>query len=49
MSLGEKLLINATTIDQSGIEKNDQALLIADSKIVWCGDMKAIPIEYKLF
>lgn len=49
MSLGEKLLINATTIDQSGIEKKDQALLIADGHIVWCGGMHAIPIEYKPF
>jgi imidazolonepropionase len=49
MSLGEKLLLNAITIDHAGMEKTGQALLIADGCIAWCGDMSAIPIEYKPF
>ena len=49
MSLGEKLLLNATTIDKAGVEKTEQALLIADGRIAWCGDMNAIPVEYKPF
>ena len=47
MTLGEKLLLNATTIDKAGVEKKEQALLIADGFIAWCGDMNAIPVEYK--
>ena len=45
MSLGEKLLLNATTIDKAGVEKTEQALLIADGRIAWCGDMNAIPVD----
>lgn len=41
-----KLLLNAATIDQMGIQKCEQALAIADGRIAWCGDMNKIPAEY---
>ena len=47
MSFDEKILINATTIDQLGTQKSDQALVIAKGHIVWCGAMSCMPIIYK--
>ncbi len=47
MATGETLLLNATTIDRLGIEHMAQALVIADGRISWYGDMDALPKEYK--
>lgn len=41
-----KLLLNAATIDQTGSQKSKQALVIAQGRIVWCGDMREMPTEY---
>lgn len=47
MSLREKLLFNATTIDPAGIEHTRQALVISEGRIAWCGEMSALPERYK--
>jgi len=41
-----KFLLNAATIDEKGIQKNKQALVITDARIIWCGDHNALPAEY---
>lgn len=41
-----KLLLNASTTEPTGIQKSKQALVIAGSRIVWCGDMSELPTEY---
>ncbi len=44
-----KLLLNAATIDKAGIQKSNQALVIVDGCIAWCGDMDEMPKEYVQF
>lgn len=43
----EQLLLNAITIDAAGQEHKRQALAIAEGHIAWCGDMQAMPAEYR--
>lgn len=47
MSLGEKLLLNATTIDRFGVQQAKQAVVVDDGCIAWCGHMSSLPEKYK--
>lgn len=41
-----KFLLNAAIIDQLGMQKNEQGLVIDDGRIVWCGAMVEMPAEF---
>ena len=47
MPFCDTLFLNATTIDRSGIQQTEQAIAVADGRIAWCGDMSALPDDYK--
>ncbi|KTD48703.1 imidazolonepropionase [Legionella rubrilucens] len=40
------LLMNATTINSAGDEQGDQAIAIAEGRIVWCGAADTLPAHY---
>lgn len=43
----ETLFLNASTIDKQGVQYSNQAIAIADARIVWCGEMSALPEAYR--
>ena len=47
MFICDKLLLNATTVDQGGLQHTQQALAIAKGMIVWCGAEAELPSQCK--
>lgn len=47
MQLQQKILLNATTIDKTGVEHKEQAVVVNEGYIAWCGDLQALPDQYK--
>lgn len=43
----DHLLMNATTIDTQGRELKNQAIAVAEGRIVWCGASIDLPPDYK--
>ena len=46
VSMNEQLLVHARTIDRFGVEHADQALVISNGRIQWCGAMEDLPAQY---
>ncbi|MFC3909892.1 imidazolonepropionase [Legionella dresdenensis] len=42
----DTVLLNATTVDETGNELTNQALVIADGKFVWCGGQDQLPSRF---
>jgi imidazolonepropionase len=42
----DKLLHNVAIIDAQGLQLNDQAVVIKDGKIIWCGAVTSLPVHY---
>ena len=47
MASSEKLLLNATLVDRLGAEQTEQALVIADGRIRWCGSTRDLPVDHQ--
>lgn len=43
----EHILLNATTIDTKGKELKNQAIVIKEGRISWCGDSSRLPADYQ--
>ncbi|KGP62777.1 imidazolonepropionase [Legionella norrlandica] len=43
----DKLLLNATTIDASGLQLSNQAIAIGNGKIEWCGRERDLPVDFR--
>ncbi|WP_298627159.1 imidazolonepropionase [uncultured Legionella sp.] len=42
----DKLLINATTINRQGLQVHDQAIVLLNGMIHWCGSRQDLPVEF---
>ncbi|WP_347251722.1 imidazolonepropionase [Legionella sp.] len=43
----ERLLLNATIINAKGMQLAEQAIGIANGRIIWCGNQNDLPLEYQ--
>ena len=46
MSVCDKILVNATTITKDAQQKENQAIVIANGRIAWCGNGHELPAHY---
>lgn len=46
MSVCDKILVNATIVTNDGNQKENQAIVIANGKIAWCGNSHELPQQY---
>ncbi|MDP1602932.1 MAG: imidazolonepropionase [Legionella sp.] len=46
MSVCDKILVNASTCTPQGLQKENQAIVIAQGRILWCGNGQDLPPEY---